>query len=99
MRARSGETWPIVMAVTAAAAAISAAVFTLSVIDGNMILAAISVASMILFTACAATARTIRSRTSEMESTGEEVKCLKLKKAGIEGRSEEIVPKGKMPND
>jgi len=97
MKLQPGRTWLFVMAGSAVAAAVLAATAAISFIGGNMILAAISAASLILFAACAATAWTIRSRLSEIVNTEEEVKCLKLKKAGYEGQSEAIVPKGKTP--
>jgi len=97
MNVRSDNTWLIVAVGSAVAAASLAVIVMLSAAAGNMVLAVISTASLILFAACAATAWTIRSRTAKIKSTEEEVRCLKLKKAGFDGRSEAIVPKGKMP--
>jgi len=97
MKLEPERTWLFVIVGSVIVAATSAVTATISVIGGNMMLAVISLASLALFAACAVTAWTIRSRLSEIADTEEEVKCLKLKKAGYEGSSEEIVPKGKMP--
>jgi len=98
-RKRMSKTWPIAAAVSAAAAALSAAVAVLSVSGGNTVLTAISAASAGLFAACAATAWIIHIKISKAEDVREEINCLRLKKAGIERRCDEIVPKGKMPNE
>ena len=99
MKMRHENIWLIVAAGSATAAAISVVEIALSIDSGNTILAVISAASLALFAVCAVTALTIRSRLLKAEKADEEVKCLRLKKPGIEVRSEEIVPKGKMPRD
>ena len=99
MKTRSDNIWLTVTAGSAVAAAISAVEAILSIDNGDLILAVISMASLTLFAICAITAWNIRSRLSTEEKADEEVKCLRLKKPGIERRSEEIVPKGKMPRD
>jgi len=99
MRIPSGRIWLIVVAASAAAMALSAVAVALSVSSGNAALAVISALSLGLFTACVVAAWIIMIKTSKAEAIEEEVKCLKLKKAGIERHCEEIVPKGKMPNE
>jgi len=93
------ETWLIVTVGSAVVAASLAVIVAMAFTDGNIVLAAISTASLILFAACAVTAWTIRTRISALDYTEEKVMFLKLKKPGIERYSEDIVPKGKMPKE
>ena len=93
------RTWLIVTAASAAAAAVSAVSAVLSFAGGAAVRGFISGISVVLFAACSALAWTIRSKVSEKNEIGEEVECLRLKRPGIETRKdEEIVPKGKMPD-
>jgi len=99
MRIRPEETWLIVAIISAVAAIISAAMAVLSAAGGSTVHATISVVSLILFSVCTAEAWTIRYRISKMEDIDEEILCLRLKRAGVERYGEEIVPKGKMPQE
>ena len=92
-------TWPIITIISAAVAVISAVIMVLSAFGGSTINAIISAASFILFAACAAEALVIRSKISKIENADEEVRCMRLKKAGVERCDNEIVPKGKMPQE
>ncbi len=94
------NTWLIAVAACCAAAAISAAAAFLSYTDGKMIDTAVAAVGCAMFIGCAVAGWIIRSKISEMNKVEEEVSCLKLKKPGIDtARSEEIVPKGKMPRE
>jgi len=95
----SERTWLFVTVGSAIVAASLAVIVAISFTGGNMITAAISAASLILFAACAVTAWTIRTRITALGNTEEEVMFLKMKKPGMEGYSEDIVPKGKMPKE
>ena len=99
MRPPSVETWTAVAIAAATAAGISAAMAGFSLMGGNTILAIVSGISLIILAMCSFSAWTVRSRISLMKEPEEEVRCLKLKRPGIERRGEEIVPKGKMPKE
>lgn len=97
--------WLIVMVASAIVAVISAAELILSVMNGNVILAALSGAALVVFAACAVMAWMIWSKIDTMNRT---VYCLRLKKPGLDivyneedgyDREDEIVPKGKMPKE
>lgn len=92
------KTWLIITIASVIAAAISAAAVALSISSGSTIHTVISAVSLVLFIACAAEAWIIRSKILKTE-TIEEITCMRLKKAGIEKYDEEIVPKGKMPQE
>jgi Na+/melibiose symporter-like transporter len=94
------RTWLLVAAASVAVVAVSAAMAVLSVTNDNLIGAVASVASIIVFSACAFLAWKIHSRLVEINNTPEEINCLRLKKPGIiREEEEEIVPKGKMPEE
>ena len=92
--------WPVVTAIFAAAAVLSALMAVLSISNKDTIGTIISGAALILFIACSVLAWNIRSRISEINRPDENVECLRLKRPGIERTyEEEIVPKGKMPDE
>jgi hypothetical protein len=97
--------WLIVIAVSAAAAAMSFVELALSIVNGDMIIAALSGAALTIFVACAVLAWIIWSKIDIMNRT---VYCLQLKKPGLDivyneeddyDSEDEIVPKGKMPSE
>ena len=97
MRIASESTWPATAAAWAVAACVSVAVFILSVIDGRVMQATLSLFAAVLFSACVFMALSIGSRLEAADGMVTEVRCLRLKRPGIEKHGEEIRPKAKMP--
>jgi len=100
MRPPSGSVWRIAAAAFAAAACIFAVLLLLSVTGGNMLWAGLSGALVILSVAFSVSAWTMGSRAAKLEEIYGRIRCMRLKKPGIERtHSDEIVPKGKMPKE
>ena len=97
--------WLIVIAASATAAVISAAELVMAIGNGNMIIIVLAGAGLAVFAACAVLAWMIWSKIDAMNRT---IYCLRLKKPGLDivyneeddyEYEDEIVPKGKMPDD
>ncbi|MDR1403972.1 MAG: hypothetical protein LBJ20_00150 [Candidatus Methanoplasma sp.] len=97
MRITSERTWQAAAAASAAAACISGAVFVLSAAGGETVRAALSLSALILFAACAFLAMNTGPKLEAAGRADTEVRCLRLKRPGIEKREDEIKPKAKMP--
>ncbi len=94
----SQGTWLLALMVSVIATILSTLAAVLSLLDDEMLQAALSTISAVLFLFCVLLILRIRTNLKAALETPDEVDCLRLKKAGIE-RSEEIVPKGKMPKE
>ncbi|MDR0309256.1 MAG: hypothetical protein LBH88_00650 [Candidatus Methanoplasma sp.] len=112
MKPSGGNAGTIAMVISAVAVSVSAAAAVLSIAGGDMVLTSISVISLVAFVLCLIYANALRIKIDGMKKAEEEVRCLRLKKPGIENAhdeiypktgspggtyEEDIVPKGKMP--
>ena len=87
-------------AACAAAACAFLVLLMLSAAAGNILWAAMSGALLMITAAFSISAWTMGSRAVRLEEFYGRIRCLRLKKPGIERtHSEEIVPKGKMPKE
>ncbi|MCL2031670.1 MAG: hypothetical protein FWG96_00090 [Methanomassiliicoccaceae archaeon] len=84
----------VLIILLAAGAAVSAAVAAVSIAEGNTARTAVSLLSFIILAACAVSAWLFRARLSALNKVEKEIKCLRLKKPGIDKTYEdEILPK------
>lgn len=98
MKWHRNKIWSAVMAISIAAALISAVATIFAVRGDDTLHTILLLAAMVLFVACAIFARMLGSKMDKMQEGDDEVKCMRMKKPGIEkADEEEIVPKGKMP--
>ncbi|MCL2147815.1 MAG: hypothetical protein FWH47_00525 [Methanomassiliicoccaceae archaeon] len=94
MRVRPEASLLAAAAVFAVGAAACAAMAYMSAADGNAARAAVSAVSLAVLAACAASALLFRARLSALNGVREDVKCLRLKRPGLErAHEDEITPK------